>query len=367
MVVGKKKEKNPIRLGIWGLGRAGWSMHCCHELEKYADEFDLVAGCDLEQDRLEMFRKKYPRARTYTDGKKFLADPNIELVSIAVRSPQHADYAVRALKAGKMVFLEKPIALSAVGLKKLEQAVKKYPGKLFFRHNRRFEACFNHVLDIMHSGLLGDVYEIKLCRHSYEFRNDWQTLADCGGGQLNNWGPHLIDHGLRFLESPLASVWSDLKTIAARGDAEDHLKIILKGQNGRIVDIEISGGVALPSPVYTIYGVRGSLVSEDELDIKLKYLDPKMKMPVGKAHPETPPVNASFGGAVTPKWIRKTIMTEPANGLDLDDIYHVLYLAIRDGKPYPIKPEEAFEVVRVAETVKKQNPAYRIKEDEFGK
>ena len=92
-----------------------------------------------------------------------------------------------------------------------------------------------------------------------------------------------------------------------------------------------------------------------------------MKMPTGKAHAETPPRNGGFGGSVQPKWIRKTIMTEPANGLDLRDIYHVLYQAIREGKSYPILPEEAFQVVKVTEEVKKQNPAFKIKEDEFGK
>ena len=60
-------------------------------------------------------------------------------------------------------------------------------------------------------------------------------------------------------------------------------------------------------------------------------------------------------------------MTEPSNGLTILDLYHLLYQTIREGKPYPIKPEEAFNVVRVTEMVKKQNPAYKIHPDEFGK
>jgi len=149
-----KKKKSPIRIGIWGLGRAGWCMHCS-ELAQFPDEFEIVAGCDLEKDRVADFTAKYPKAKGYTDGKKFLADKNIEMVAVAVRSPQHVDYCIRALEAGKIVFQEKPIAISVKGLKKLEAAAKKYPGKLFFRHNRRFEACFNHVFDIIHSGYKG--------------------------------------------------------------------------------------------------------------------------------------------------------------------------------------------------------------------
>ena len=362
-----KKKKSPIRVGIWGLGRAGWSMHCSEIAKQPEGEFEIVAGCDVLKERLKPLKEKYPNAKTYTDGNKFLADKNIELVSVAVRSAQHVDYCLRALEAGKMVFLEKPIAISMKGVKKLQQAVKKYPGKLYFRQNRRMESCFNHVFDIMHSGILGEVYEIKLCRHHYSFRNDWQTLVSCGGGQLNNWGPHLIDQGLRFLESPLDSLWSDLKNVAACGDAEDHLKVVMRGKNGRVVDIEISGGISLPSPVYAVYGTRGSLVSENEQDIKLKYLDPKQEMPKNCAHEETPPISGSLAGSVAPKWIRKTIMTEPENGFEMDQIYHQLYLAIREGKKYLIKPEEALEVVKTTLKIKEQNPAFPITEDEFGK
>ena len=365
MTVRKATKKTAIQVGIWGLGRAGWGMHC-PELDRFKDEFEVVAGCDIDPNRVDELLARYPKAKGYTDGSKFLSDKNIELVSVAVRSPQHADYAIRALEAGKMVFLEKPIAISPKGLKALEAAVAKYPGKLFFRQNRRFESCFNHVQELIHSGILGDVYEIKLCRHGFEFRDDWQTLMECGGGQLNNWGPHIIDHGLRLLDAPLKSVWGDLKTVAALGDAEDHLKIILKGENGRLVDIEISGGVALPSPVYAVYGSRGSLVSEDEQDIRLKYLDPNQKAPTHKASPATPP-RGGYGGTVKPKWIRKTIMAEPSNGWTVSDIYHALYQTIREGKPFPVKPEEALDVLRVILEVKKQNPAYPVTADVFEK
>ena len=360
-----KKGKKPIRIGIWGIGRAGWGMHC-YELDQFPGEFEIVAGCDVEQDRLDALKKRYPAAKTYLDGNQFLKDENMELVAVAVRSPQHVDYCLRALKAGKMVFLEKPIALSVKGLKKLQQAVRKYPGKLFFRHNRRYESGFNHILEIIRSGILGDVYEIKLRRQSFEFRGDWQTLIDCGGGQLNNWGPHLIDQAVQFLDSPVEAVWSDLKRITALGDAEDNLKIILRGKNGRIADIEISGAVAIRAPFYTVYGSRGTLTTENLQNIKLQYLSPETKAPTEKSHPETPPMNGSFGGTVPPKWIRKTIMVEPSDGISEMDIYHKLYETIREGKPFRVKPEEAFEVVRVSALIKEQNPAFKGIEDEFG-
>ena len=346
-----------IKVGIWGLGRAGNGMHA-GEIARYPEMFEVAAVCDIDPERCKLMLEKVPGAKSYTDGDAFLADKDVELVSVAVRSPDHVKYCIRALEAGKIVFAEKPIAISDEGCDRLLEAAKRFPGKLFCRQNRRFEAAFNHIREIMASGILGEVYEIKLCRHSFSFRNDWQTIIECGGGQLNNWGPHLIDHGLRLLESPLKDLWSDLKRVTALGDAEDHLKVIMRGENGRVIDIEISGGIALGSPVYAVYGTRGSLISPDEQDLQLNYLHPDFAAPTDKSNPGTPPLSGGFGGEYKPRWVRKTIMVEPSNGATVGDIYKHLYKAIREGVDFPVKLEEAIEVVRVTNAVKRQNPAF---------
>ena len=357
-------EKNQIKVGIWGLGRAGFGMHT-NELKKYSDEFTVVAACDIDAERFNNLKERFPDAVTYTDGDAFLADPSVELVSVAVRSPQHVDYAIRALDKGKYVFLEKPVALTTLGTAKLAEAMKAHPGRLFFRHNRRFERLFNQALDIMHSGKLGDVFEIRMARHGFGFREDWQAIIDCGGGQLNNWGPHVIDQAVQMLESPVKSVWSDLKRIHGRGDAEDHVKVILKGENGRIVDLEISDAVALAAPVTEIYGSRGTLRSEGG-NIHLKYMKPEQEMPTYSAKRESPPLSAGFGGGFVADFIEETFPIDE-NLLSEYDIYHKLYEAIREGKPFRVTAEEAFENVRVAEMVRKQNPDFPQWMDEFGK
>ena len=340
-----------IKVGIWGLGRAGHCMHIPEAL-RFPEMFEIVAGCDLAKDRIKASKEKLPSCRFYSNQEEFLKDPEVELVSIATRSPDHTAHALKALAAGKYVFLEKPIALTYADAKKLKKASEKYPGKLFLRHNRRYEAPFNHIREIIASGVLGDVYEVKLHRHGYQRRNDWQTLMECGGGQLNNWGPHIIDHALRFLDSPVANVWSDLKKIAAVGDAEDHLKIVLTGKNGRIVDLEISGGAAIAQPEYVIFGTKGALTCQGD-SITLKYIDPKQKFLKIKAYPDNPPLNGVFGNAEVLKWIEKTVKVAPKAKCDVHDIWQGVYNAIRKGKPYPITIEEGMEVVRITELVKK--------------
>ena len=248
-----------IKVGILGLGRAGRGMHL-GEMALYADKFEFVAGCDIAQEQIDETKKSYPNARYYTDMNDFLADPEVELVTIATRSLDHVKHALAAFKAGKKVFCEKPVTPSVAEFDKLWEAEKSRPGSIFIRHNRRFESAFTQICDIIASGTLGWVYEIKLARNNFQWRNDWQTFRSEGGGQLLNWGPHIIDHSLQFLGSPVKSVWSNLKLVAAKADAEDHIKIIFEGENGRIVDMEFPAAPLLKTlcTLFTAPGVHSS-------------------------------------------------------------------------------------------------------------
>jgi predicted dehydrogenase len=346
-----------IKVGIWGLGRAGINMHV-PEMGRFPEMFEIVAGYDTAEDRREAMNEKCG-CKLYSDAESFLNDPEIDLVSIATRSTEHVKHAFQALEAGKYVFLEKPIALNYADALKLVDAEKQYPGKLFFRHNRRFEAPFTHIREIIDTGVLGEIYQVKLHRHSYQRRNDWQTIIDCGGGQLNNWGPHIVEHALRFLDCPVAEIWSDLKKVAAVGDAEDHLKVVLKGENGRVVDLEISGGAAISQPEYVVFGTKGALTCTGE-NIRMKYIDPEQKLQDIKAEPGNP----SLGGGIANgyanlevlNWIEEDIKVAPKAGCDTYTIWHHLYKAIRKNVPYPITLEQGAEVVRVTEEVKKGTP-----------
>lgn len=340
-----------IKVAIWGLGRAGWGMHT-HEIDRCPGCYE-IAGCyDILPERMAQIQKKYPACKAYSSPEEMLADPEIELVAVAVRSRDHVKFDIQVLEAGKYLIAEKPIAVSYAEAMKLKEVSDRHPGKMFCRQNRRFEACFQQVQEIIREGILGDIYEIKLCRHNYQRRADWQALKSCAGGQLNNWGPHLIDHALQFIHAPLESVWSDLRLVAAMGDAEDHFKAVLRGTNKIVVDIEVSGGVAIPSPVYAVYGTRGTLISQDEKEIQLKYADTEKTEPAEPASDATPPNEDVFGANKPIVWIEETRPVAPESGLAVDDFYKVVYRTLAEGAPYPVKPEEAFEVVRVTEMIR---------------
>jgi predicted dehydrogenase len=331
----------PIRIGIVGLGRAGWGMHC-KELETRQDKFKIVAVCDLIEERRQRAAERFG-CRTYERVQDLVTDPEVELVDVATRSIDHFLHARLALEAHKPVFLEKPMCANFAEADAL-RALVPWTAPVYVRHNRRFDTGFQQVLEVIDSGLLGEVYQVKMRVHNYDRRDDWQTLLDYGGGQVLNWGPHLVDAGLCFIASPVESVWTDLKRVAALGDAEDHVKIVMRVRNGRVVDLEVSGGVALPEPMYAVWGMRGALVCDDKT-VQLRYLDPNVALKDRQADPGTP--GATFGTPEKLPWVEETRPVSPRVKSDISMIWDALYAAIREDVPYPITLDHSVEVMRI--------------------
>jgi predicted dehydrogenase len=345
---------SPVRIGIVGLGRAGWGMHCA-ELDKYPDLFKIVAVCDPLKERRDMAVAKYGCVayRRYED---LLADHDVELVDLATATDEHVPQALAALSAGRWVHLEKPMCRNYDEAMVLRAASIKARNRLTMRHNRRFEDGFQHIREIIASGLLGEVYDIKLRFGSFSRRDDWQTLKCRGGGQLLNWGPHLIDQSLQFLDAPPTRIWSDLKRVAAAGDAEDYVRILLRNAAGLTVDMEVSGGRIIPEPEYTVTGSRGGLTRSGK-EIKLRYIDPKLKLKRRRASVRTPKLG-TYGTPEELKWIEETIAVQPKKPSGMARIWEHLYATIRQNKPFPITMDQAVEVMRVISLARKDTPFY---------
>jgi len=343
------KKIDPIAVGILGYGRAGRGMQA-QELKTRQDRFRIAAVCDQLPERREQAKAEHG-CKTYARVEELLADPEIELVSVATRSCDHFKHAMMALKAGKIVFQEKPMTTTFAEAKKLRAEAARHHDALFVRHNRRFEPLFQHIQDILASRILGTVFEIKLRRNSFKRRDDWQTIHRFGGGQLLNWGPHIIDHALQFLKTPPVNIWSDLKQVAAAGDSEDHLKIVMRNAAGLVVDLEISGGSALDEPEYLISGTRGALRASGKT-ITLRYWDPKVKPAPRKASPDAP--RAGFGSKDDLRWIEQEIPVAPKLAkCEMPMVWDYLFETIRKGKPFPITLDQAVAVMEVISAVKK--------------
>jgi len=362
--------KQKIRVGILGLGRAGRFMHG-PELALSPELFEIVAGCDHAADRRDNLPLIFTQANIYASIDEMLDDPRVEMVTIATRNLDHTPHAIRCLEAGKYVVIDKPVAVTPEQADELEAAAKKYSGKLFFRHNRRFEPAFRQVMNTMNSGILGRINMVKIYRHpGFVRRLDWQTLTECKGGILNNWGPHLVDQALQLLGASVNDLWCDLQHNVTAGDADDQVKLLLRGANGRVVDVEISTTAALPGHLYEVWGDHGSLVVPvEEKTMRLRYLDRtrplpplqaiKDNFPLAYGNPdeelkfidEECPIDSGSAHILQRGRVLATGETaDPAGGYTYPDtMWGHIYADIVDGIPYPVTIAEGLAVVRVIE------------------
>ena len=355
-----------IKFGVCGLGRIGTKHADFFAREE--DKYELVAGCDIDTQRVDELKNKYSCAG-YSKYAEFLKNREMELVIISTPSLDHVSNASDALAAGKTVLLDKPIAVTSEDFANIKELDRKYKGKLFFLHNIRFAPAFQTIQKIVAEGVLGDIKFVKLRRHhGFSRRCDWQTLLSCGGGQLSCWGPHVIDHGLQLIKSPLKQIWGSLQLVNARGDADDQVKIMLVGENGIVADLEISYMTALRSPYCTVYGNRGTLICHNDLSsesiVNLKYIDPSFQFD------DHPVVQGNYMNIASQgfncdqkiPWIEKEVKVEPTGAPE--DLWETatvlnLYKALREGVPFPVTSGHAIEVARVMEEVKKQNPQFK--------
>lgn len=342
---GQAKASDALKIGICGLGRAGWGM--IQQEVKGLPQIRIVAGCDILKERAEKLAAAHGAA-AYSDFKKFLKDPNTELVVIATRSIDHGPMTIKALKAGKNVLVEKPMAMNAREAGRMIATAKECGRVLLVRHNRRFDPEFIHVREIIASGKLGEVFLIQMRQLGYQRRNDWQTLKQYGGGLLFNWGPHLVDCAMRLLGGPEASVWSDLRRVAAVGDAEDHVKIVIKGRNGMVLDMEVSGGVAITQPNWQVCGQYGAL-QVDGGKCRLKYLDPSALQKIEPIS-DTPADGAGFSNPETLQWIEEQFPIAPKQKLSFWD---EVYKAAKCGGQFPVTLEEAQDNMRIIDLARK--------------
>jgi len=170
--VAKKKSSNgKVNLGFIGLGQQGKNL--CHIFLRM-DDVQVVAGCDvydIKRDRfynmvndyyLEKGMKKCAPAM-YEDYQELLARPDIDAVVIAVPDHQHAIIAIAACKAGKDVYLEKPMTLTIYEGQQLCKAVRKYNRILQVGSQQRSDEEFIHAANVAREGLLGKISKVEVC------------------------------------------------------------------------------------------------------------------------------------------------------------------------------------------------------------
>jgi predicted dehydrogenase len=142
-----------IRIGIIGLGWWGKQIVTCLA---HSPRFKVVAGCDLDTTMAEPFAAANAFDLT-ADYHDLLKNPEIDAVAVVTPHALHEEMAIAAFGAGKQVFCEKPLALTAASAERIMAACTKAGGVLGIGHERRYEPAMEEMRRLYQSGALGRI------------------------------------------------------------------------------------------------------------------------------------------------------------------------------------------------------------------
>jgi predicted dehydrogenase len=193
----------------------GMGRYHMQAFAKMAD-VELAAICDLNEPEARQFAKLHGVTKVFTDYREMFALPELDAVSIAVPNCLHAPMTIDALKKGKHVLVEKPMALNAKQATAMVAAAKKAGKRLMVEQAMRFSRDAQLARACYDRGDFGDVY---YARSTWIRRKGWPRLnfepggsmgrgewfirkEEAGFGALGDIGVHLIDLAWYLMGNP---------------------------------------------------------------------------------------------------------------------------------------------------------------------
>ncbi len=246
-------------VAVIGYGGMGAGFHCKHIME--SDVCTLAGIYDIDEKKRALAESRGIKA--YASREELLADPAIDMVTIATPNDVHEEIAIAALEAGKNVICEKPVTLSMDSLERILATAKRC-GKIFTVHqNRRFDVDALAMKQIHDSGEIGEVINIESRIHgSRGIPSDWRQLKQYGGGMLYDWGVHLIDQACMILGYDPVSVRCNFDHIT-NDEVDDGFKIYLDFACGASAYLEVGTYNFIHMPRFYMRAKKGSAMIED--------------------------------------------------------------------------------------------------------
>ncbi len=310
----------------------------------------LVAVCDLDEKRLAKVEKLDAAVTRYTDFEDLLRDERVEVISICLPSGMHADFAVRAMEAGKHVLVEKPLDIHYDVAMRIEEARLRTGMKAGVVFQNRYNLNMYPIYDAVRSGRLGDIvlgtFAVKWYRDQKYFdgQGGWRgTWEMDGGGSLMNQAIHTLDLMCLLMGEPI-SVSSTMGIYNHNINTEDMTASIIKFKSGATATF-VSTTCAYPgvSTEIMLYGTKGSIEADAD---RLKLW--KMKEPLDgmDEDDEEEMMLEKYGGSN-----RTNSKQFPDKLYGHRYVVEDMILAVRDDRDPDVLPAEGARVIRLIEAI----------------
>jgi predicted dehydrogenase len=200
---------------------------------------DLVAVMRRDAEKAADFAKRHGVKKFYTSTEELLADPDVNAVYIATPPFLHKEYTIKALRSGKPVYVEKPMAMNYAECQEMIQAANESGQKLFVAYYRRALPYFIKVKGLIDSGMIGKPVAVDIKQFRAPFASDfecdthtWRVKSDiAGGGYFYDLAPHTIDI-LDFLLGKITDAKGFSGNVGKLYEAEDTVSGTFQFESG---------------------------------------------------------------------------------------------------------------------------------------
>jgi predicted dehydrogenase len=265
-----------LRLGIVGCGKVTTMFHLKAIGE--VDEVTVAAVADLDKARMEDVKRKSGAERGYTDPKELLSDPSVEVVAINTPPRFHEETVIEALRAGKHVLCEKPLAQSVEGCARIKEAQGGSGLVVLPVHNYAFTPCLETARGIVVSGEIGSIKRIGLRFDnnlwSYGPKTDFRMKEEFS--IVEDLLPHVLSVVQAFT-GPVRGV-EEARGWRKRHDVMDDLSLVLTTEDGVRVEGSMNWTSLIPAFKASVEGESGRL----EMDLMKFPYRVSVESPEGK-------------------------------------------------------------------------------------
>lgn len=232
------------------------------------EDSEVVAVMRRDAAKAQDYAERHGIGRWYSDAQQLIDDPNVNAIYVATPPSTHAQYAIAAMRAGKPVYVEKPMAASHEECAEMVRVSEETGVPCFVAYYRRSLPYFQRVKQLIDDGMLGDISTVQIRfaipPYATDYNRDtlpWRVKKEiAGGGYFYDLASHQLDL-LDFLFGPITDARGHVANVAGLYEVEDTVSATFQFESGVVG----SGSWSFVAPSNTrtdtieLIGTKGTL------------------------------------------------------------------------------------------------------------
>jgi predicted dehydrogenase len=264
------------------IGLGWWSDELAKSIQGKSKKIKIVSCYSRSKKKRINFSKKY-KINYHDSYTAIINDPNIDAVILTTPHSLHSKHAIQAMKNGKHVFVEKPMATKYQDAKKMFKVAKKYKKILSVGHNRRYSSVSDFIYNLNRQKKIGKILHIEANYSApgalkYKKKYWRASRKESPGGAVSALGIHMIDL-MCYFGGTVKSVQSLVKKFAVKVNMDDTTSAIFefsKNCTGNLTTI-----FACPyTTTFNVFGTNMNIFSDvDNNKIKIFHKNGRIENP----------------------------------------------------------------------------------------